>query len=167
MNKKAIIAVTLLGLFLLAAPSSTSAQMKAQPRPENPAIKAKPLLVPDLVVVSIDFKSYKTYSSGGVLKGSMLPSVTYKNQGNAPSGSFKLAWEYFDYGTNSWKFWLQSTYLTNSLAAGASFTEGGHLSDEFTWTIGAQWPKFRCRLDVQNNVTESNENNNEMTKSFR
>ena len=40
------------------------------------------------------------------------------------------------------------------------------LADEFGWTIGSQWPKFRCRLDVNNAVTESNEDNNETARTF-
>ena len=162
-----IVFTAALSVLLSATAPTIYAQAQARQKPANFESVPKPNLRPDLVVVSIDFKNYKTFTSNGSQKGSVLPSVTYKNQGSAPSGTFKLAWEYFDYATNSWQFWLQSTYLTNSLAAGGGYTQGGQLSDEFTWTIGAQWPKFRCRLDVQNTVTESNESNNELTKTYR
>ena len=129
--------------------------------------RTQALSLPDLLVVSIDFKDYRTHTgTNGVKRGIVIPSVTYKNQGSVSSGAFQLAWEYFDYGTNSWQFWLQSAPLTNSLGAGQSFTEGGHLADEFGWNIGANWPKFRCRLDINSAVTESNETNNNLEKTF-
>jgi len=165
MSRKMIVLIAI-PILLLAAVALSTAQQKKPDAPTGLKITS----LPDLVVVSIDFKDYKTWTdASGVKRGSFLPSVTYKNQGSAPSGSFQLAWEYFDYGSNSWQFWLQSTPLTNSLAAGQSFTEGGHLADEFGWNIGANWPKFRCRLDikgVKGEVAESNETNNNLEKTF-
>lgn len=159
---KVVVRVAIPILVLLAAGMDAQIQKPPDSRPD---LKPKPL--PDLVVVSIDFKDYKTLTgANGVKRGSIIPSVTYKNQGSASSGAFQLAWEYFNYGTNSWQFWLQSAPLTNSLGAGQSFTEGGHLADEFGWNIGANWPKFRCRLDINRAVTESKEDNNETTKTF-
>lgn len=162
MSWKAVVRVAIPILVLLAAGLDGQIQKPPDSRPD---LKPKPL--PDLVVVSIDFKDYKiTTGANGVKRGSFIPSVTYKNQGSATSGSFQLAWEHFNYGTNSWQYWLQSAPLTNNLAAGQSFTEGGHLADEFGWNIGSVWPKFRCRLDIGPSVTESNENNNSLEKTF-
>ena len=163
MSRKIIVLIAI-PILLLAAVVLSTAQQKKPDAPTGLKITS----LPDLVVVSIDFKNYKTWAldANGIKRGSFLPSVTYKNQGSASSGAFQLAWEYFDYGTNSWQFWLQSAPLTNSLGAGQSFTEGGHLADEFGWNIGANWPKFRCRLDINRAVTESKEDNNNLEKTF-
>lgn len=122
---------------------------------------------PDLVVVSIDYKDYKTYPNpDGTRGGSVLPSFTYKNQGKTGTGNFNLTWEYWDHASNTWIPFL-GQFFTNHLAAGQSWTEGGQPVDQCTFTVGVNPPRFRVRLDTGNTVAESNENNNTMEKEFK
>lgn len=122
---------------------------------------------PDLVVVSIDFKEFHTYKdASGVLKGWVLPSFTYKNQGRTRSGPFQIAWEYWDKWNNAWIPFL-GQFFTNNLAPGQSWTEGGQMADQCGWTIGVDPPRFRVRLDTGSAVAESDETNNNMVREFK
>ena len=136
----------------------------------NPGIAQVPARRPDLLVESIEFKSYKLETlPDGTRSGSFLPKYTIRNAGSAASGEFKFTWEYWDYGTGTWRFWLYtpSPLTCDNLAAGVSYSQGGQMADQFGFTVPAgsnAWPKFRVKLDTLNQVTESNELNNEKVR---
>jgi hypothetical protein len=161
MSSKSIVCAVVLLLLI-----GVNAGAQAQKPPSTPTgLKVETL--PDLVVVSIDFKNYKVSPNpDGTQGASVLPGFTYKNQGPTGTGPFNVTWEYWDYGTKSWGRYL-GQYFTNTLAAGQSWTEGGKMVDEFIFTPGANPPRFRVQLDTGHTVAESNENNNTLEKEFK
>ena len=153
----------LLGASVMAAPPQPPAS-KPLAAANVPAIKETR---PDLVVVSINFTNFSTSpNSTGGLRGAVTPAFTYKNQGRSRTGPFQIAWEYWDKAANTWRPYLGQSF-TNDLAAGQSWTEGGHPADQLLWDIGPDWPKFRVRLDGGHAVNESNEANNDLVREFR
>jgi len=148
----------------------------AAPEPQQPSANKTPAIAkpstaketrPDLVVVSITFTNFKTSrESDGVLKGSVIPAFTYKNQGRSRTGPFQVAWEYWNGASKTWQPYLGQAF-TNDLAPGQSWTEGGQPADNFIWVIGPEWPKFRVRLDWGHAVDESNETNNDLVREFK
>jgi hypothetical protein len=77
MSRKTIVLIAI-PILLLASVAPVQAQAQVQ-KPTKPVSEPKPKLLPDLVVVSIDFKDYKTYTGANGVKsasGSELASRT-------------------------------------------------------------------------------------------
>jgi hypothetical protein len=164
-------ALVLACMFAVVGAGLTAAPQPQQPTAKKPVAVAKtPAVVdmrPDLVVVSITYSDFSTFrDAAGVLKGSVVPAFTYKNQGRTRSGPFKITWEYWDPTSNTWAPHLGQVF-TNDLAPGQSWSEGGQPADGFIWVIGSYWPKFRVRLDPDNTVAEANESNNILVREFK
>jgi hypothetical protein len=147
-----------------------------QPQPVNPALRpptpgeAQVLAHrPDLAVVSLELRGATvTTNPDGSRSGGFTPAFTYKNAGNARSGPFQVVWEYWDAGAGKWQWWL-TPFWTNDLAPGQSWSQGGQPADYFGFysvPAGTPLPKFRVRLDTLNQVAESDETNNEVTRQM-
>ena len=105
---------------------------------------------PDLLISDISVKH--NYYEGAWANLSNTVNVTVENDGTASAGSFKVKL-YADAG-------LVGTQSVSSLAAGASTVVS------FGWIpTEARTYSLRAVADAENAVAESNETNNEMTKS--
>jgi subtilase family serine protease len=101
-------------------------------------------LPPDLIIEMIT-----TSPVGPSLGETVIFTATVKNQGSGPSGPSYVA------------YYIDDTYLTsdyvNPLNAGASANE------TFTWSAQADYHTIKAVADFKNEVTESDETNNENT----
>lgn len=167
MNKRPI-ALTLAFLCIVTLGPSLAGQVKQQqtpnklakpvPRPDLPLAKC------DLVAVSIDFGEIKSSTQANGEKFYYCePRYTYKNSGPQDSGTFDVIFEIQNPVTKQWDFYLTLPYQV-SLKAGEERHFGGQLVDTCNWLASAERPTFRLRVDFNDVVRESNEDNNVLVK---